>query len=260
MERLNHILPELEKASPDIDLRERLGNLTGSLAEAVAARMTDVRSACGPSYVAGAASEAVSKNGRVAIALTERFVGCDLFSSGQMEEVARNEGISPFLVYGMSDAGGRKAASTREEAAAYLRGLGYSDPVINRIKFIDGAGLSYAEVLAAVSRETGIAAANIGIGAIEKELARSSGDEGFLFEVEPVQVGGKRFYASPNGIETLLRVMAKFDPVSMSLDVPGVKYDRTRRVFRYIPRSIPIDYEKELEIYRRAIELIGKAA
>jgi hypothetical protein len=37
-------------------------------------------------------------------------------------------------------------------------------------------------------------------------------------------------------------------------------YDTLRKVFRYVPRAVPLDYQAELEIYRRAVKLIRSSA
>jgi len=45
-----------------------------------------------------------------------------------------------------------------------------------------------------------------------------------------------------------------------NITIPGVTIDRVRGIFRYLPRALAIDYEKEIELYRRVVETVLKAA
>ena len=42
--------------------------------------------------------------------------------------------------------------------------------------------------------------------------------------------------------------------------LPDIVYDTLRGVLKYMPRIIPIDYTKEMEIYKDAVKVISSAA
>lgn len=260
MDRLKESLPDLAKADPDTDRRVSIDKMRLALMAAINARKDDMRRAFGGDRLSESMKELAAKSPGVAIALTERFVGYDLFSADQMESISGSDKISPFFVYGLPGEDGGKGAPTAEAAAVYLKRCGYSDAAIGRVRFIDGSGMSYGDIVAQVGRMTGLPPSNIGIGAIEKEFVRDPEGQALLLESGAVEMGGKRIYVTMNGIQTLLSIMAKFDGSTIDVGIPGVVYDQARRIFRYMPRTVPIDYQRELELYKKAIELIRASA
>ena len=80
-----------------------------------------------------------------------------------------------------------------------------------------------------------------------------------MLEVQTVEINGAKVYASMNSYQTLLRML-----VSTAAEgelPPGVTPDENiRGIFRYLPRTLPIDYEKEIGSYIEAIRVISTAA
>jgi LmbE family N-acetylglucosaminyl deacetylase len=260
MTRIKKLLPKIERADIDKDaVLAELKTEVKLLRDALETRKRAVKQFYNGASIAAAMNSAVTRKGPIAIGLTATVVGNDLFSADDMEDVARNEKITPYFIFG-SAAEGRKPVASIEEAKEYLRSCDYSETALQKIRYIDGKGLSYNEVAGIIGSETGLDAGNIGIAAIEKEFARMPEDQGFLLEVGAVEIGGKSFYATMNSIQTLLNIMANFNGASLDSAVPGVAYDEVKKVFRYLPRAVPIDYNAELNTYREAIKLIRMSA
>jgi GT2 family glycosyltransferase/galactokinase/mevalonate kinase-like predicted kinase len=260
MDRLRALLPAAEKVDPDGDYAGALASARAALQEASGRRRSRVRSACACTGAYEPAVLAVARRGPVAIGLTERFVRYDLFSADQMEEAIKASEVMPFFVYNIGADDGASGASTEPEAKERLRLYGYSDAAIARMRFIDGSSKDFGEISSQMARSAGVGESGIGIGALEGELSRGPREAGFLLEAPVVNVGGRSFYTSMNGIAALLNLMAKFDPATGETGADGVMYDTLRKVFRYVPRAVPLDYQAELEIYRRAVKLIRSSA
>lgn len=260
MGKINDLLPKIESA--DIDKDAAMAELkisVTSLEEAIKNRKSAVRKLYNSVSVSAATDIVKAKKGAVAIALTERVIANDLFSADNMEEIAGNDNISPFFVFG-TEYGGREPIMTPEKAKEYLRICGYTERALQKVRFIDGKGLSCGEIVGQIEKETGLAASNIGIAAIEGEIGRKPEDQGLLLEVGAVEIGGKKFYATMNSMQALLNVIANFNGTTLDSKVPDVEDGQIKGVFRYLPRAVPIDYSKEIETYRTAMELIRTAA
>ncbi|MBU1038434.1 MAG: hypothetical protein KJ994_05225 [Candidatus Omnitrophica bacterium] len=65
-----------------------------------------------------------------------------------------------------------------------------------------------------------------------------------------------------NSYQALLGIMTQLkDGLTLEgVIIPGVSYESVKRIFRYLPRAIPIDYGREIDAYRRAVEYVRTAA
>ena len=100
------------------------------------------------------------------------------------------------------------------------------------------------------------------VAAIQGEFTHSENDRGILLEVGAVTVNGKKIYATMNTVQRLLQVLANPNPATWVLDgkVPDVTYDPNKGLYQYLPRVVPRDYEKEVEVYRNAVKFVSVAA
>jgi hypothetical protein len=132
------------------------------------------------------------------------------------------------------------------------------------IVLVNKRGLSYEGVIDAISKATGLVPGNIGIRSIEAELLKKgeAPASGRLLEVQAIKLNGENVYVAMDSYQTLLRIMTELKEgmTLEALNIPGVSYDKLTGIFKYLPKSMPIDYGKELSTYREAIRLISTAA
>ncbi len=202
--------------------------------------------------------KASSQEDRIAVATTEKIAMNDPYTFSNMELSAKS-GIQNAFIYG-------DILKTEEEARAYAIACGYKGG-INDIKFIAKSGRSRRELVRAIGEVAGVRpdTVNIGIRAAEGELLISKDGEdvpGVLLEIPEITVNGYRLYPAMNSYQALLGIMTQLkDGLTLEgVIVPGVSYESVKRIFRYLPRAIPIDYGREIEAYRRAIEYVRTAA
>jgi hypothetical protein len=280
--RIMQILPDVRKADMDRDfsygankLRSGYARMMADLADLSRTRMESLERLYDVKPATARARDAVAQATKIAtpaaIALTEQAVENDLFSAASMEEAVKNDRVKPFFIYNVRGDGRKPQATDPESARKYLESMGYSGDVIKKIRFINGADASglkprYSDIrdriIETVRSEDSveIAPSAVGLGVIENEIRRAAPDEGVLLEVGQTEIDGRPFYASMNIVPTLLRVMAQYGTDTGRVEVPNVTFDALRGIFRYLPRALPIDYGRELRIYREAMKLIRTAA
>jgi hypothetical protein len=266
MAKIKELLPKIKAVNIDeaVALRKELTAQQGLLRDAYINHMAVLNRSFGLN-INKAISGALDAKKSVAIALTERTVENDLFSASSMEEVAKNDSVRPFFIYNIYNIpiAGRKPILTQRDAEEYLSLCGYSPAVIAKMQYINaapnGVRLAYSQIMENISKTAGVADNNIGMAAIENEFTRSAADKGVLLEVGSVTMGGKTFYASVNTVQTLLNVLTQFNGRTLDNEVPDVA-KKADGVFLYLPRAIPIDYNRELEAYREAVMLVRTAA
>jgi hypothetical protein len=208
-------------------------------------------------------NKAVLSEEPYAVITTEKVAFSDMFFANNMRK-AKDMGIVNCFIYG-------EELKTEEDAKAFMRVSGYEGD-LNEIKFInkkaaDDTDLTYDEIIAAIKFSTGITVSgNIGIAYAEGELNITTAGERRekLFEMREIETGGVKVVASLNYYQTLLRMITTPEDLLNRMIVdkklpPGVVYDDARRVFIYMPKALPIDYGKEIETYRNAINLIRTA-
>jgi len=184
-----------------------------------------------------------------AIGTTEGTAKHDQFAFDNFDTTA-GKGFFNYFIFG-------DTVKTRDEAVRYIQACGYKGD-INRIKFIDKTGLTYEQLVARIAAETGLRAEDVGIRALEGEfdLSQISTEKipGTLLEISSVTINGHKIYAAMNSYQALLKVMAG------DLDVPGVLDGTLKGAFKYLPRTLPIDYGRELEAYQNAVAQLLSAA
>jgi hypothetical protein len=190
------------------------------------------------------------------MASTEGAVSYDIFAAENAAMAAKNENITQCFIYGSE-------AKTEEEAKGYLRACGYDEKTIAGITFVDGSERTYSGVLTAIKVKTGLPKAKyIGIRCLEKELGRKDSEEGVLLEIGAITMNGQKVYAAINSYQALLRLLTKWREAATldSVNVPGVTDGKMRGLYKYLPPIVPVDYSKEVEVYRNAVEQIRTAA
>jgi hypothetical protein len=195
---------------------------------------------------------------RVVVATTEKIAMNDPYTFSNME-LSSKSGIQNVFIYG-------DLLKTEEEARAYAIACGYRGG-IDDIKFVAKGGRSRIGLINAIEEAAGVRPDihNIGMRAAEGELPISKeGEElsGVLLEIPEITINGYKLYAAINSYQALLGIMAQLkDGLTLEgVVIPGVSYESVKRIFRYLPRVLPIDYGREIETYRRAMEYVRTAA
>jgi hypothetical protein len=186
---------------------------------------------------------------RVGVATTEKVAMSDMYF-GENVSIANNAGIKNAFIYG-------DELKTEEEARKFVLAAGYTGRMED-IAFINKGSLTYEQLAAEVAKQAGIGQENVGIRSVSGEL-KLEGDRvttGVLLEVEPITMNGERVYVAINSYQALLRLLT----AEGEIEIPGVSKDDVKGIFRYLPRTVPIDYEKEIKGYIEAIAVIRTAA
>jgi hypothetical protein len=271
LERIMDVIKDnLEKMQAvDIDAavrtalqRENAGHVD-SLKKLSADRKTEIAPVYGganvsPLFKALAAS--TEDDERIAIATTETIAMNDMFTVDNMKK-AREEGknITNVFVYG------EKFAS-EYQARAFLAACGYDEAGLKDVIFINKTGLSYADLVNAIAVKAETTAANVGLRSAENELqgALPTMGQGTILEVQPVTIRGEKYFVSIDTYQILLKILTnRTKSSSETLDavgIPGLSYDRNTNAFKYLPKAVPIDYDKEVRTFMNAMESIATAA
>ena len=198
--------------------------------------------------------QAQLKDKLFADATTEKVARADLYFGEDMNTAVK-AGRRPAFIYGDD-------LKTLEDAHKFMKASGYAGNM-ESIEFISKNGLSYAALVAEIARRTGAGEKpdNVGIRAVEGEFDFAGMKEdkipGKLLEIQAIEMNGQKVYVAMNSYQTLLNMLLAAEGELP----PGVSPDeKIRGIFRYLPRAIPIDYEKEVRSYMEAIEIIRTAA
>jgi hypothetical protein len=185
----------------------------------------------------------------VGVATTEKVAMSDIYF-GENVTIANNAGIKNALIYG-------DELKTEEEARRFVLAAGYTGRMED-ISFINKNDLTYEQLVTEVAKQTGIGQENVGIRSVSGEL-KLQGERvatGVLLEVESIVMNGEKVYVAINSYQALLRLLT----AEGEIEIPGVSKDDVKGIFRYLPRTVPIDYEKEIKGYIEAIMVIRTAA
>ncbi|MBN1526020.1 MAG: radical SAM protein [Candidatus Omnitrophica bacterium] len=197
------------------------------------------------------------------IATTETVAENDPFTFDNMAK-AQEKGIANVFIYG-------ERLKTLEAAQDFMKACGYTKDM-GTIRFINKKDFaSYQSLVegikAQVSLDSGAAIelANIGIRAAEGELLKAGEKPaaGRFLEIPLVKVNGIEVYAALNTYQTLIALVTKLKEPGMTLEdvrIPDVSYDKAKGIFKFLPRSLPIDYGIEIESYRNAVKALSTAA
>ncbi|MCM8760917.1 MAG: hypothetical protein NC933_02100, partial [Candidatus Omnitrophica bacterium] len=200
--------------------------------------------------------EAAALEGKTfAIATTEKVALSDIFTANNMRK-AETMGVVNCFIYG-------DILRTEDDARSFLKAAGY-DGDLDAIKFINGKGLAYEDVVAEISKQSGVTAMqNIGIRAAQGELGPVTIKEARLLEIQKVSINGVEVVAAINSYQTLLKMVTTPADLLEKMIAdgqlpPGVSYDNG--IFKYLPKVMPIDYGRELSTYWNAIKQVRAAA
>ncbi|MDD5173205.1 MAG: hypothetical protein PHV48_00010, partial [Candidatus Omnitrophica bacterium] len=190
-------------------------------------------------------------NGRTfAVATTEKVAMSDI-CFGENASLATKKGIKNAFIYGDD-------LKTDKEARNFVVASGYTGNLEEMI-FINKNGQTYESIVNYITGLPGIGASakDVGVRAIEGELNIVATREvpGKLLQIQSIEMNGKPVYATINSYQTLLNMLVAEGELP-----PGVKESDVKGVFRYMPRTLPIDYEKEIRTYIEAIAVIRTAA
>jgi phosphoglycolate phosphatase len=193
--------------------------------------------------------------GKVAIATSETVAENDPYLVENMEKAAQR-GIVNCFIYG-------KIFSTQETARSFLAAAGFRGDM-EKIVFVDMKEYpTYESLNAEIQKKTGILSANIGIRATAADrIGRPASKEVLelkVLEIAPVTINNKDYYVAINTYQAILRFVTGFDKgIGFESVIPGLS--AKDGILVYLPRSIPIDYDREIDAYRRAIEILLMAA
>jgi len=185
----------------------------------------------------------------IGVATTEKVAMSDIFF-GDNVGLANNTGIKNAFIYG-------DELKTEEEARKFVVAAGYKGR-LEDIAFINKKDLTYEELIAQVARQTGIAQENVGIRSVQGELKLSADKVtlGTLLEIESIEINGQQVYMAMNSYQALLRILV----AEGEFEIPGVTKDDISGKYIFLPRTVPIDYDKEVRTYIEAITMIRTAA
>jgi len=185
----------------------------------------------------------------IAIATTEDVAICDIYL-GENINKASESGIKNAFIYG-------DKLKTIDDARNFVIASGYSGN-IEDIVFINKSGLTYEQLVSQIARQTGVEQENVGTRSVEGELKLERGKvtTGKLLEIESIVINDQKVYVAMNSYQALLKLLT----AEGEFDIPGVSKDEVRGIFRYLPRAVPIDYEKEVRSHIEAITVIRTAA
>jgi phosphoenolpyruvate-protein kinase (PTS system EI component) len=176
----------------------------------------------------------------IIIATTEKVAMSDIYF-GENMTAANKGGITNALIYG-------DELKSEEEARQFVLASGYLGNM-DDIKFIHKRD--------AVSELAGSENAGIRMAEGEFESTENSARvKAKILEIQAVNMNNQKVYAAMNSYQALLKMM-----ISLEGELPpGVTKDEIRGIFKFLPRAIPIDYDKEVKAYIEAIAVIRTAA
>ena len=188
------------------------------------------------------------------MALSNRFFADNMYDAAKLGEEAEGVVVNCFI-YG-------DKIKTPEDAVKFITASGYRGNV-NDIRLIDKNGRSFEEIVAAITAASGTG--NIGISTEESELgAKTPVDNVKVLTAKEFEMDGLRIVPAINSYQTLLTMVTMSDDKLLEMvaegRLPGVTYDDVTRIFRYLPKVLPLDYGRELRSYWNAINLIRSAA
>jgi hypothetical protein len=258
-------LPKIAARNIDADVQMALGQigvgsveeLKGSIVEMVSRRREEVRGAYNAMVLPALREEDRNK---VIAATTEEIAANDIFFVENIQK-AEAQGIVPCFIYGST-------YKTEKEARAFISACGYTGNLDNIIFANKNDHPSYDSLVRAIQEKARVAGKavsldKIGIRAADQEVYTEERDGktapiGKLLAVQPFELpNGEKMYVTINTYQMLLGIVEGM--TLEALGIPGLAQD-AKGIFRYLPRSAPIDYEKEIGTYKRAIEVVATAA
>ncbi|MFA6320649.1 MAG: histidine phosphatase family protein [Candidatus Omnitrophota bacterium] len=191
---------------------------------------------------------------KVAHATTEQVAVQDMSFARNLER-SNSLGVKNVFVYG-------EIFEREEQARAFLSASGYKGS-LNDIVYVNRHDKSFDGVINEIQTKTGTD--NIGIRPAEGEFKDLNSARAKILEVQTITIKGKRVLLTMNTYEALLKILKSEGTnaeISLALEgwLPGVVYDQERNIFKYLPRTVPVNYGEEMETYRNAVLLLSSAA
>jgi hypothetical protein len=202
-------------------------------------------------------------------ATTERVLVFDMFGAENMARASKR--ISNCVIYG-------DLFTDESSIRSYMSKAGYTEELLGRMLFVNkkenGSQMPYAKLVAKIMSEADFKGLNItrdhiGIRTTKGDQLIKQGEmtgaERYL-EICTLEIDGAEIVAAMNSYQALLKMLDRLPEAlprgTMSLDsfgIPGVTYDGMG-IFRYLPPSLPLGYDKEALLYKIRTELLNSAA
>ncbi|MDD3906313.1 MAG: HEAT repeat domain-containing protein [Candidatus Omnitrophica bacterium] len=149
------------------------------------------------------------------------------------------------------------------QAKRFLVESGYNGNFDN-IRFVSKTGKTYEEIIKEVKSKAPNAV-NIGIRTAKGEFKDIDSSLAVTLEIQPITINGRNILMTMDTYEVLLKILkltegAPIESVALDSILPGVIFDSRTGMFRYLPKTLPINYGEELETYRAAILVLAAAA
>jgi hypothetical protein len=263
IEAVKAVLPDVEKLS-FADIVRRLKDAQSvagfsaegreGLRQLVSKRSSQLRR----SHNSGAdkAIDKAASSGRAIVAVTTEGVAVNDDQFMHDLKTASDKGIINYLGYG-------GIFKDEDEARRSVVACGYTGSMEN-IRFVRTAGRSFGDIAGDIIKDVpGAGMESIGIRAIAGEIKKSAQESGVLLEIPQMTVNGRSICPVIHTYRILLEIMTALGPGSVAAEgliIPGVHYDSVKKAFMYMPKSVPIDYDKDVEAYRSAVMLLSSAA
>jgi hypothetical protein len=190
----------------------------------------------------------------VAHATTEEVAVQDMSFARDLER-SNSLGVKNVFVYG-------EIFKTEEQARAFLIASGYNGS-LNDIAYVNRHDRAFDDVVQEIKTKTG--AVNVGIRPAAGEFRDLNPETAKVLEVQSVTIKGKKVLLTMNTYEVLLKILKSegtSEEISLTMEgwLSGVIYDKERHVFKYLPKTVPINYGEEIETYKNAMLLLSSAA
>jgi hypothetical protein len=184
----------------------------------------------------------------IAVAITEETARYTMYFKEWLDILSKTRNGCAFIY-------GGDHLDTIEKARAYVKAAGYTGD-IDKIRFINKREYkTYAELDIAVKAAN--SGAKVGIIGTEGELRLQGEMPGMLLEIQPIVMNGKPVYVTIDSLKVLLSMI---EMAAEGRLPPGVAKSDIAGIFKYLPRIVPIDYDKEVGAYVEAVTAIRIAA
>jgi hypothetical protein len=184
----------------------------------------------------------------IAVAITETIAE-SYFHFGEKMTALSNAGRKWAFFYG-------DKFKDKDDARKFIIAAGYKGKMEN-VELIH-KDKDYETLVNAIAGKE-LSADNVGVIAAEGELKiagkATNKIPGTLLQIQPIEINGQTVYYAANSVQILLKMMLEGE-----LPPDVTKDERIAGLYRYLPRTMPIDYEKEVRNYIEAIAVIRTAA
>jgi guanylate kinase/isopentenyldiphosphate isomerase len=203
-------------------------------------------------------AEGIVAEKKVALVTTECVAVEDFTFGSDLNHVKDSKDEVNVFVYG-------EIFKTKDAAKAFVRASGYEGD-LDSIVYINNSGKNYKEIINEISAKTGpMGVAEIGIRPVEGEFVDIDPALGKVLEVQTLTVNGKKILLTMNTYAALLNILKSKgtnEEIEAALEgkLPGILELDRNGIFRFLPKTLPIDYGEEIETYNAAILLLSAAA